>query len=377
MKNHTVLQLISSLGFFGAENVLLELAKGLSTTHFRPIVGVLKNAQNPHVEIAAKAKEYSVDTMIFECRSQFDLKAIFELRDYVDQHGVSIVHPHGYKADFFSGLGSIGTNIKTVATCHPWTETKYSSRARLYSWLDKKVLKKFDAIVAVAESVKQELLTAGVAAEKISVIDNGIDVNRFQQAYDLRDLCRELQIDNDRIIIGTVGRLVEEKGQRFLIEATKLLVHTFPNLLVIIVGEGPLFEQLNQMINELGLQEQVRLTGLRQDIPRMLALFDIFVLPSISEGLPMALMEAMASQKPVIATNVGDIFKLIQNGVTGLLITPTNVLELQESITKLIIDREMARRLAMNGYFRILKGFSNEVMTQNYVQVYQRLLAQN
>lgn len=377
MNNITVLQLISSLGFFGAENVLLELAKGLSKTNYKPIIGLLKNGRNPHIELAQEAYKYQLDVKIFECRSQFDIMTIRELRKFIEQNRITIIHPHGYKSDFYSFFAALGKNIKILATCHPWTETEYNKRAKFYSWLDKKFLNAFDKIIAVADTVKMDLMESGISEDKISVIDNGIDIERFQKGCDTQKLCRDLKIENDRIIVGTVGRLVEEKGHQLLIEATKMLVQTFPSLLVIIVGEGPLLDKLKMIVNEFGLQKHVLLTGLRDDIPEMLKLMKVFVLPSLSEGLPMALMEAMVSKKAIIATRVGGIPKLIIHERTGILINPGSVLELKEGILKLLNDQKHAKNLAQNAHQKIINEFSNKVMANKYLKYYHQLLDTN
>ncbi|MDZ7341274.1 MAG: glycosyltransferase family 4 protein [candidate division KSB1 bacterium] len=371
-----VLQLISSVGFFGAENVLLEIAKGLANTKYRPIVGVLRNSWNPHLELAHEASKYHLDVQEFECKAQFDAKTIFEIRSFIEQKRVSIIQPHGYKADFYSFFAGWGKKVKILATCHPWTETSYNYRAKFYSWLDKKILKTFNRVIAVSDSVERELSQAGIPKEKLAIIDNGIDINRFHQSYDHQKLYHDLKIASERIVIGTVGRLVEEKGHVFLLEATKQLISSHPSLMVIIIGEGPLMEKLNRMVDDLGLQKHVLLTGLRNDIPQMLALMKVFVLPSISEGLPMALLEAMASMTPIVATGVGNIPKLIVHERTGILINPGNPIEIKEGILKLLNDEEYAQKLAQNAHDIVVSRFSNRAMASQYAKYYSQICSE-
>ncbi|MFQ5706811.1 MAG: glycosyltransferase [bacterium] len=364
-----ILQLRSALGVFGAETVILELSKELDALGYDNTVGVLNNTRVPHTELARAAEANHLRAQVFHCRGQFDLSTVRRIRQYLQQEGVQILHTHGYKANFYAWLSGRASNTVRIATCHPWTETDYSRKARLYTRLDKFCLKHFDRIVAVSSTVEKETLESGVAPAKISVIDNGIDTSRFNGKHGKDAIRRKLRLPVNKVIIGTIGRLVPEKGHDLLLRAARGLVANDPNLLFVIVGDGPLGRNLERQRAALGLENQVLLLGQREDVPELLSAFDVFVLSSVSEGLPMVLLEAMAAHKAVIATRVGSIPEVLQEGKTGLLVEP-DANDLQHKLAELLQDKSRIAELGKLARERILKDYSSRAMAEKYVRVY-------
>lgn len=376
MGKYNILQLRSSLGFFGAENVVVELAKSLSHTPYHSIVGVLKNNYNPHTEIVDAAKKNKLETKVFDCKSQLSLKTIFAIREFIKKNRIDIVQPHDYKSNFYALLSTLFLDkVSLISTCHPWTETSYSFKAKFYSCLDKRLLNKFSKIVAVSSDVKNEIIAHKISEEKISIIQNGIDINRFSKSFDREETCRKLKIDPCRKIVGTVGRMVKEKAHDIFLEAAKLVTEDFPEAYFIIVGDGPLKSDLDQRVETLNLQDHVLFPGVSDSIPEMLSLMDVFVLPSISEGLPMALLEAMAAKKPIVATTVGDVPDIISNNEEGLIVPPNNVSELKDAIEILLKDKQRADLFAQKAYVKVVQNFSSTIMAKKYIKVYEQLLS--
>lgn len=370
--SNRILYLISSKGFFGAENVVLQLAKESVTFGIKPFIGVFKNLKNPNVEVAQNAKKYNLPTEIFDCKGKFDVETIFKIRHYIKDNNVSIIHSHGYKSNFYGLLASINMDTKRIATCHNWLGD--SPKMKFYKWLDKLLLNRFDKVVVVSDILKDEVLRSGIRKEKVEVIYNGIDIENFKlknsdSQIGNSELRRELGIKEEEKVIGTVGRLTEEKGHIYLLKAAKKVIAEFPNIKFLIVGDGPLMKNLKFEVGSLKLENKVVFAGIRDDIPDMLGIMDVFVMPSLKEGMPMALLEAMAAGRPVIATNAGAIPKIIENDYSGILIEPKDEVKLSSTIIKLLKDKKQSKFLGKNAYEVVKSKFSAKKMAQSYIEI--------
>ena len=372
MSKKKILQLRSSIGFFGAENVVLELAKQLSNTIYHPIIGVMEDSRNPHIELAEVAERHNLESRIFKCSRQIDLRTVFAIRSFIDQRCIDIIQPHGYKANLYSLLAASFKNVKLVATCHPWITNDLP--LKIYAWLDKSLLNRFDRIVTISDEIREEILKHNLSESKVSVIDNGIDLTRFKNSYNRNDLAKEFGIKPGNIVIGTIGRLSQEKGQKNLIEAAKSLIEKFENLKVLIVGDGPLRQELHAQVSSLGLKNHFVFTGVSENIPKVLALMDVFVLPSLTEGLPMVLLEAMAAKKPVIATTVGVIPRLISDKKSGCLVDANDPNALTNVIEYLLNNREKREDIAQRGHEIVVEKYSSQEMTKKYIDIFDRIL---
>ena len=337
-----------------------------------PIIGVLENKNKCWAELAASAKSLGLQTKTFKCSKPFDPRTVYQIRKYMTQNRVDIIHAHGYKANFYALMSTIFCKVPCMATCHPWLETGDSLRATFYTFLDRLLLGRFKKIVAISEELKKEILQEGRSKLKITVIENGIDISRFSNNYNTEQVRRELGIADNFRIIGTIGRLSPEKAHLDLLEAAKMLKESFANVFVLIVGDGPMRANLEAAIEKLGLNNNVLITGVRNDIPDILAIFDIFVLPSHSEGLPIALLEAMAAKKPIIATNVGSIPNVLSQKKSGILIPPRDVYLLKNAMAELLGNSSKADLFAQNAYTTVEAQYSSKRMTEEYMDIYEQ-----
>ncbi len=363
-----ILHLISSRGFYGAERVTLDLCKGLKRKGHEPIIGVIRNSRNPHLEVAEEAKNTSIDVVIFPCEGRLDVRLIFRMRRYASENRINLVHCHGYKSNFY-GLLARPKGIPIVATNHNWLASRW--RLRVYRRFDSLVMRFFTRMVAVSKDVEKEMRRYGVPGEKVRVIDNGIDVTRFNETMLPAAIREEFGIKKGVTVIGTVGNLGAEKGHGYLLEAAKGVATE--SMKLIIVGDGPLRAHLEKEVSRLGLGDKVIFTGFRKDIPNLLSAMDIFVLPSVIEGLPMVLLEAMAAGKAVVATRVGAVPKVVHNG-NGILVEPRDVPGLQNAISSLLTSEEKRRRYASAGQDTVRQHFSSERMSLEYIDLYNELL---
>lgn len=369
-----ILHLISSGGLFGAERVAVELSKSLKKTyHCEPILGVIRNAYNPHEEICEEAESNGIAYTVFSCRSQLDLKLAFSIREFIKKNRIDIIHCHGYKSNFYGLLASKG-QVPSVTTNHNWLTAHW--KLKTYCFLDSLWIRFFDRIVAVSNEVKKDMLKYKIPEGKIRVVDNGIALERFAKLNETNDMKNQLGFDGKIRIIGTIGSLGIEKGHIYLLEAARQILDSVKDLRFLIIGDGPLRKPLEEKSEKLGIKKQVIFMGERKDIPELLMAMDIFVLPSIKEGLPMALLEAMAAKRPVIATWVGAIPKVIENKDIGVLVEPKDITGLRDAIINLLNDPGRRNLLARKGFDRVCMDFSSDEMGKNYLKLYMEITDQ-
>ena len=364
-----ILQFISSIGFFGAENVVLHLSSELQTKElYVPIVGVLENLQNPHSEVAKESRKNGIETVIFPCRGRFDLKTIKQLRRFIRKREIDIIHSHGYKSNLYSFAASYRRGASLVATCHNWLGD--DPKMKFYATLDRFFLRRFDDVVAVSDDVRKRLICSGVCPKKVTVVKNGITLDRFERVHSAAKIRSDLGIPHDCKVIGTVGRISEEKGHIYLLRAAEKVRKQYPKTVFLIVGDGPLRKELQREYDS----PSIVFAGITNDVPHLYHCMDIFVLPSLTEGLPMVLLEAMAARKPLVATRVGAVPNVIQDGHSGCLVEPGDVKGLAQAITDLLANPQKAHHLAKHAHRKVKQDFSSQRMAEKYIEVYQDVL---
>jgi glycosyltransferase involved in cell wall biosynthesis len=243
----------------------------------------------------------------------------------------------------------------------------------MYCFLDSLWIRFFDRIVAVSNDVKKDMLKYKIPEKKIRVIDNGISLERFERLVETRKMKTQLGFEEKTRVIGTVGSLVVEKGHIYLLEAARQILDVVQDLKFLIIGDGPLRMALEEKSEELGIKKNVIFMGRRENVQELLMAMDIFVLPSIKEGLPIALLEAMAAKRPVVATRVGAIPRVIGSKDIGVLVEPRDISGLRDALVSLIDDPERMDLLARRGFGRVSMDFSSDGMCKHYLELYEEI----
>lgn len=238
-----------------------------------------------------------------------------------------------------------------------------------------------DKMIAVSEQTRHFCLEIeGMSSHKVLTIPNGIDLNEFNKQQwtlqELETLRTSLGISPNITILITVGRLHPVKGHIYLIQVIAEIQKVRNDFVCLFVGDGELHAQIAQQIYQQGVEKHVRLLGVRADIPQLLAISDMFVLPSLHEGMPMVLLEAMAAQLPVIATAVDGTNELVVDGETGLLVPPADPMALSQAILTLLNDPDRRHQMGQKGYERVREHFSEQVMCQRYEEIIQAILTE-
>jgi len=363
-----VLHLRSSGGMLGAENVVLELAKESSTFGYEGIVGALKNMEDPTPEFITVAESRGLKTKIFECACSFDIRAALNIKKFINNHQVKILHCHGYKEDVF-GLVTRAGRISKIATNHLWKTS--TLKAKCYCLMDALIIRSYDRIVGVSDEIVQGMNNVGIRnAFKIA---NGIDCARFNIKPVDAAFVKKYNLQTSDFVLGMISSLSYEKNHQAVFKAISGMDK--PNLKLLIVGSGYLDKDLRKQVEEMGLSERVVFTGTLSNVTDVLSVVKVFLLPSLSEGLPMALLEAMASGKAVVASNVGEVGNVVEHHVNGLLVERNNIDELRSAIEFFFENKEKISEYGCAARSRVVAKFSSKIMAQNYCKIYDSMLS--
>lgn len=359
-----VLHLISSGGMYGAEAVILNLCSALNSggTH-SSLLAVFANSAQPNLQLRDAALKAGIEAHTIECRGQLDSSVPRRLLHLVQETGADLVHTHGYKADIYGWWALRSSGIPLVATCHNWLDNDL--HLRIYGWLDRTLLRRFNRIVAVSDAVQTRLIESGVERTRIHQIRNGISLEPFDAIAS-----RPLSSGDRPCTVGLVGRLSPEKGVDVFIRAAALVLRDLPSTRFIVAGDGAERDRLQALIQDSGVSEQVRLLGQQQDVVRIYGSIDVLVLSSRTEGLPMALLEGMASGLPVVATKVGEVPAVLDNSGAGFLAEVDDVQALASSIATLVSDPVRRYTMGASARHRVAAEYSADRMAAEYVAVY-------
>ena len=363
-----VLHLIDSGGFYGAERVLLELLIELRHSAYQGILGCFIEPHAAEPEIARRARAEGLTVHLFPSRRGLDRNSAAGIRDYVNAHGIALIHCHGYKPNIICSL-FMDRRIPRVSTAHGWAQGS-GLKISLYNWLDRLALKKMDGIVGVSEALVQQLRGAGVTARRVWRIPNGIRVLGEGQTAP-----QEVVKGNSDgyIVLGAVGRLAPVKGYAYLLEAMQEVVPMYPHCRLIIAGDGPLKQQLECLRDQLGLRQFVHFAGCFDDMEEFFRQIDVFLMPSLSEGLPMALLEAMAYRKACIASEVGGVPEVLSSPDVGILVPPAQPSAIAKAILSVMRDADGRALMGEKARRVVLQRFSVESMAAKYLEFYDQI----
>ena len=375
-KKIKVMHFIDSDGVYGAERVILNLSDELKKyPDLNVVVGCIVSDDNETNALYDAAVALDIEALRIPVRNSklfFDLPRAAKL---LKRHKIDLIHSHGYKPSVYGFIIKKLAGIQVMVTCHLWFEPKKGPlKMRVMVALEKLFFRWYPLIVTVSEPIKQTLVQHKIESDKIFVVENGVDISNDEANDDLT-LKNELGIAGDTFVITNVGRLSRQKAQSDLISAAAQLKQHSENFVILIVGEGPLAESLQKQINKLGLEQQVRLLGYRQDIKKLLTISNIFALPSLDEGMPMAMLEATSVSVPVVTTAVGDIPKLIRDGESGLIVPVAEPALLAKAIHTIWQSPDLAEKFAVSAYKKMSEQYSNRVMGEKYSELYHRLLS--
>ncbi len=291
-----------------------------------------------------------------------------------------IVHFHGASLPLFLNYVLLRFMkkkiIAKVAAANIGTEAG-SLKGRYYGGgnLVIRLIKNIDAFIAISEEIKEGLIKDGFPEDRIVRISNFIDTGKFDKLSSEERMYKKAKLlSEDKICILFSGRFIKRKGVEYLLEAWKAVSGKFGNARLYLLGNGPLFEDMKGLANMLSISDKVVFKGHINNVVDYLNASDIFVLPSLQEGMPNALLEAMACGLPPVATRIGGVEDIIQDEYNGILVKPEDAYDLAEGIIRLIEDEELRKRISENAYRTIKKNYSLESVVPKYIKLYRELL---
>ena len=361
-----VVEVLATGGSGGAQEHLYSLLSRLDRSRFEPSVVSLSPGPTTR-----KIARLGVSVLVLD--EPDDATAVGALAAYMAGIRPDVIHNHMYRAELVGTRAAMG--LAEVGLPRPYVvSTVHSSRVR--SAEDRAQLRlltpKMDQLIAVSKSIERKIAEEGRIGAQVELIYNGVDLDRYERQEPCCTLPEEYGMEPGAQLVGVVARLEPEKGHPTLLEAWPKVLHSCPEAYLLIIGEGSCRGELERQVSELRLADRVVFTGRRDDIPAVTAALDIAVLPSYREAQGVTILEAMALRRPVVASAVGGIPEMIEDGLTGLLVPPRDPDALATAIVRLLRDHSLADTLGRAGHDMVHDRFCIELMVKAIERIYDR-----
>jgi len=368
-KKVNIAHLIPNLGLGGAEKYVFSLFQHCSCDQFNSTILHWQDCRD-----ALQGFTYHTDKIIkLNFGSILSVTTCFKLIRLLKNLQIDILHTHLMDADLIGFIACRILRIPQLITIHSYPypiERRHCNRYKVMSLFN-------TSFVFVSNKVKNYVLSkTGISERRTFVVHTGIDLDKFhiEKSHENREyLLDNLTIDKGYKIIGNVSRLVDGKGHRHLLLAAVDILKNFPNTVFLIIGDGAQRDELVKFSNDLNISDHVRFAGSRTDIPELLDLMDIFVFPAYDEAFGISVLEAMATEKPIIATNDAAVPEIMENNKEGILIEPQNPKLLSKCIQYLLSNPDERVRLG-NAAWKRSRHFSIEFMVREVENIYLKIL---
>jgi len=374
MKRCRLLFVLTSPVRAGIEEVVLDLLTRLDRQFFEPALacpGSLLQA------MASELRTLDVETFRVQADSWFKPRKIAALASSIRRFRPDIVNPHLFRSTLVAAPLAKWLGVPKVVETYHGREAWRRGPIKGSFLIDRIVTHYVDRIVAVSEAAARFLVEVkGIPREKITVVPNGRDLTAFlpQNGRGLAEVRKHLDIPDEAAVVGVVGRLEEQKGHCFLLEALPSVLADFPNTRLLVVGDGSLREELEEQARHLGVSSNIIFTGFRDDVSHLLNVMDLVVLPSLHEGMPLTAIEAAAMAKPIVATWVDGTPEVVQDGITGRLVPPADPPALSEAMLELLRNPSQAHRMGEAARQNALARFDLSRQVEATAKVYREVL---
>lgn len=363
-----ILHLIDSGGVYGIERMIMSLLPKLKQLGYDVALAYMNIPETPLNLTNNNLLNMGVKVYYLNYFGRISCRGILSINKTLNICKPRIVHFHGYKATIMGGTFCLLRNIPAVATYHG--EAKAHKELSKYLMLENHFLKRLRYVAAVSTPIKKELEERKVKPHRIEIIPNGID-DLYIRGESLDNVIAK---NNFHPAVLFTGRLIELKNVHILIEVISRLKKYFPDIGLLVAGDGPFRENLVQQVHKLNLSNSVIFLGYVENIYDLYYECDCFVLPSKSEGMPISLLEAMSFSLPIVASSVGSIPYIVNDGVEALLVEPNNIESLYKAMMQLLHDSSLRERLGNNARKRFLREYTSDAMAEKYARFYERAL---
>ncbi len=374
-KKISVCHLASGDLWAGAEVQMFTLLKAL---YNEPSLDLSAIILNPG-KLAWQLENLGIDvTVLDESKDNF-IQLRRKIVEILGGANIDIIHSHRYKENVLAALVKNRCGIKClVQTIHGISESSRGFamyKARAYTAVNRSFTKRyFDKIITVSNDIEQRL-QKNLPPSRLITIHNAIDPQAIKPAKTTDAIRREFNIDNNTPLIGSTGRMVPVKAYDLFLKMAQVILENRPDVRFMLVGDGPLRQSLQELSVRLKIADKVIFAGFRDDIMDVMNAFDIFVISSYHEGVPMALLEVMSLKKAIISTAVGGIVEVIEDGVSGLLVKPNSVVALAEVCIEVLNNSELKSTLEDGARTRIEEEFNIDGQSKKILELYRELVA--
>jgi glycosyltransferase involved in cell wall biosynthesis len=358
----------------GPDKTILNSPRFLRQLGYRSICAFLHPPRDDGFEaIRQRAATWQAPIAEIDDRGPLDWRVVPAMFHLCRQHKVDIWHAHDYKSNVLGLLLRRRHPMRLVTTVHGWVE--YTLRTQVYYLVDRWSLPRYEKVICVSEDLLQKARSCGARESCSVLIENAIDTLQYQRTLSLLAAKQRLNWPAARYLVGAAGRLSPEKAFDTLIRAIQEIVKEGTDVGLVIAGDGPERAALESLIKQCGLEDRVRLAGFQSDLRPLYEAMDLFVVSSLREGLPNVLLEAMAMEVPVVATQIAGIPRVITDGENGLLVPAGNVAALVDALRRSLTSAELRSRLAAAAAHTISQRYSFAVRMRKIVAQYDELLA--
>jgi glycosyltransferase involved in cell wall biosynthesis len=367
-----VLIMIAADEISGPAKGVLQFLEHAPSGAFEYVVCNFDRENHPVGQFVKEARRRKLNLRLLRQRRSLDPAMIFEARRVVQEHDINLIQTHGYKSN------TIGFFLRLLCR-RPWMGFAHgyisdSATNRFYNRIDRLVLRQADRVVAVSHALKGLLTRHGVAAHRIRVVHNAIEASAAAPSTSAREVRLRHGVAPGEKLIGVIGRLNPEKGQLVFLKAMERTIRHVPDVKALIIGDGQDRSTLERFCRERGLAPRVLFLGFQENIADYYQVLDLLVQPSFSEGLPNTVLEAMSFGVPVLATAVGGVPEVIQDG-NGVMVPPNDPDSLAERLIELLSDGARRQAIGARGRESLHPRFASDHRARQIIGLYQELLA--
>lgn len=363
-----LMQITHDLAIGGLQQVIVNLCRSIDQDRFDISVLCLREKG----EFAKEVEELGIPVYLIPQKDGADYFSFLKVAEILRKEKIEIIHTHNTQPLFDGAIASLLSGVKTIVHTDHARDFPDKMRYMVAEWMMSHLTYR---MVGVSEHTTDNLARyEKISRKKLLTIPNGIDPDKYDIEVDVREKRAELGLEDAEFVIGLGVRLAEQKGITYLLQAMQKILLRYPGTHLIIAGKGDLEEVLRNEAQELDVLSNVHFIGPRLDLNEILKILDIYVLPSLWEGMPMVLLEAMAAKCPIVATNVGGNATVIKHQESGSLVESRNSGQLADEVIRLLGDPYERDKYRVNARKTFDQGFSSKVMAQRYEELYLRQL---
>lgn len=373
-KKIRVLQVIRQGLIGGGESHVIDIIKHIDRSRFKTYV--LSFTDGPMISEIAK---YGIPAEVISTNRAFDIPIWSSISKFISKKQIELIHAHGSRAQSNVFWSALTNKLPLLYTVHGWSfHDDQSVIVRNLRGISEKLLVRSADLVVNVSSSNKATGVKRIGDYKGITIENGVDLKKYDSSILMTSKKKQsLGISDDAVIIGCIMRMTKQKNPLGMLEAFYQAKQQNDKLCLLLVGDGDLMPEIRKFVEQHGLASSVCITGSRTDVPELLSVIDIFCLPSLWEGLPLSLLEAMAMEKAIIATNVDGTLELIEDGSNGFLINPNDISGISERILKLADDKKLRKDFGARSKSIIVQKHDVLMMVDKIQNAYLSIIGEN